>query len=240
MIFWVRNFAILGMLIAVISCSNTYRNIYTNYDKSIDFSQYNTFAWAPDSGKADNKEPDVMAYDNDIIRNNVKNYITHCLTQRGYLVEVDSPDLVLHLVLLNEKKEKVITYRKYGYMDYYYYSPFYFPYYYPYYRFYTWSYPPFWDETTTYTKTFVKGTITINMYDRKLKKLVWTASGEGDIYDPSYIHFKVHPAIDRMMREFPDKPFRNRWKSDDVMTRNRIVRANSLNHLDGLRNVSSH
>lgn len=182
-----------------------------------------------------------MAYDNDIVRNNAKNYITRSLTQRGYLVDVDSPDLVLQLVLLNEKKEKVVTYRSHSYMGYYYHSPFYFPYYYPHYRFYTWygwSYPPFWDETTTYNKTYMKGTITINMYDRVLKKLVWTGSAEGDIYDPSYIHFDVHPAIDRILKEFPVKPIRKEKRDDELKLKERTVRANDLDEYS--RRISSH
>jgi len=215
-----------GALMTAISC-NPLRNIYTNYDRSIDFSQYQTFAWAPDTTKAD-KETDENAFDNDIVRNNAKNYITHSLTRLGYLVDVESPDLVVQLVLLNEKKEQIITYYTNRYMGYYYYSPYYFPYYYPYPRFYTWrgwDRPPFWDyETTTYTKTYSRGTITINMYDRELKKLVWTGSAEGDIYDPSYIHFDVHPAIDRIIREFPARRIQ-KDKGDDLI-KPKIVRSN--------------
>jgi hypothetical protein len=235
---WIENLIIAGVLIALVGCSSTYRNFYTNYDKSIDFTRYATFAWAPDSARTDIKETGEMAYDNDIVRNNAKNYITNTLTKRGYLVSLDSPDLVLQLVLLNEKKEKVVTYRTHPYMAYYYYSPFYFPYYYPYYRFYTWygwSYP-FWDDqTTTYTKIYIKGTITINMFDRRTKKLVWTGSAEGDIYDPSYIHFDVHPAIDRIMKEFPIKPIRKEKRNDELKP---MVRNNGLG--GNGRNVSGH
>ena len=238
MISRIRNFIVAGVLIGFMGCGHTYRNIYTSYDTSVDFAQYHTFAWAPDSGEVKTKESDYMAYDNDIVRNNAKNYITQSLTTRGYLVNIDSPDLVLQLVLLNEKKEKVVTYRTHTYMGYYYHNPYYFPYYYPYYRFYTWygwSYPPFWDDqTTTYTKSYIKGTITINMFDRREKKLVWTGSAEGDIYDPSYIHFNVHPAIDRIMNNFPVKPVKKEKRNGELSP---IVRINGLN---GDRNLSSH
>lgn len=194
-------------VLAAMSC-NSYRTIYIDYDRSVDFSLYHTFAWVPDSADRGQRGDDT-GFDIDIVRNNAKNYITNNLTMRGMLVNVDSPDVVFQLVLLNEKMEKVISYTTYPGMRYYYYSPFYFPYYYPNYRFYTWygwNYP-FWDhETTTYTNTYMKGTITINMYDRVLKRLVWSASAEGDIYDPSYIHYHVHPAIDRIMKKFPVKP----------------------------------
>lgn len=225
----IRNFAIAALLVTVVSGCSTYSNLYSNYDTSIDFSQYETFAWAPDSGVVESRESDT--YDNDIVRNNAKNYITHVLSQRGFLVNTDSPDVVMELVLLNEKKERVVTYHSHP-APYYYYNPYYFPYYYPHPRYYTWYgwhgwiYDPYWDHrTTTYTKTYITGTVTLNMYDRKLKKLVWTASAEGDIYDPVYIQHDVHPAIDRILKKFPIKPID---KQKELKLKNGIVRINGV------------
>lgn len=223
-----RLFLVAAFAYAATGCS-TYQNIYSDYDRSIDFSQYKTFAWAPDSGTAQpQKEFEGTPYDNDIVRNNAKNYITHCMSHRGYLVDIDTPDVVLQLVLLNEKRERMITYSNRPYPPYYYYSPYYFPYYYPYYRYYTWYgwgvYPPDWGERfTTYRKHFVRGTITINIFDRKLKKLIWTGSAEGDIYDPAFIRYDVHPAIDRIMRKFPVKPLHKKGNHADLQMRDRIV-----------------
>ncbi|CAD5265341.1 MULTISPECIES: DUF4136 domain-containing protein [unclassified Imperialibacter] len=209
-------------LVIILAGCETYRTIYSNYDRSIDFTSYKTFAWAPDSIAG--QESENTPYDNDIVRNNVKNYITHGMTQRGFLVDVESPDLVLDLVLLNEKKERIVTYHSYPYSGYYFYNPYYFPYYYPDRRFYTWHgwygwgyRPPYWgDQVTTYTHNYVRGTITLNMYDRQLKKLVWTGSAEGDIYDPAYIQYNVHPAIDRILKEFPVKPVHKQRGHDDL------------------------
>jgi hypothetical protein len=178
----------------------------------------------PDSAVNENKRPELEGYDNDIVRNNAKNYINHNLTNRGLLLNVDSPDLVLKLVLLNEKKEEVVTYQSYP--GYYYYSPFYFPYYYPYARSYTWygPYPPFWNNSTTYTRSYVKGTVTIDVFDRKLQKLVWSGSAEGDIYDPSYIKYVVHPAIDRILKRCPIKSTRKSKHIDEVRDKAPVVR----------------
>jgi len=232
----------LGILFISVRCS-TYTNVYSNYDKSVDFSQYQTFAWAPDSGVVVPRE--LEAYDNDIVRNNAKNYITHSLTSRGFLVNIDSPDLVLNLVLLNEKQEKIVTYNNYPsypYGGYYFYNPYYFPYYYPRYRYYTWFGwgPPFYDErtTTTVTKTYVKGTITLNMYDRQLRKLVWTGSAEGNIYDPKYIQYDVHPAIDRLMKKFPVKAVQNQKLNDELKIKNRVVRTSDFDRYYSIRTAN--
>jgi hypothetical protein len=122
--------------------------------------------------------------------------------------------------------EKVVTYYNYP-SRYYYHNHFYYPYYYPYYRFYTWygwNSPPFWHENaTSVTKTYVKGTITVNVYDRVRKALIWTGSAEGDIYDPAYVDYDVHPAIDRIMSRFPGKAKpKDNGKLPD---RDRVVRA---------------
>jgi len=227
--YYIQKITPIGLLCILVSCGS-YSKIYTNYDKSIDFTGYKTFAWAPDSS-SEAVPKELEAYDNDIIRNNAKNYINLRLGQRGMLVNVDSPDLILRLVLLNEKKERIVNYntRPYGY---YFNNPFYYPYYYPYYRYYTWygwNYPPYWDdEYITYKKTYVKGTITINMYDTKLKKLVWTGSAEGDIYDPAYLQYDVHPAIDRILKKFPIKQV-SKDNHNELKFKNRIVRMNGIN-----------
>jgi hypothetical protein len=218
MSYWIKNLITAGLILLLQGSCSTNRNVSADSDKSIDFSQYATFAWAPDSSKGE-RDGDVMVFDNDIVRNNAKNYVSHALTQRGLLMDVESPDLVLQLVLLNEKKERIITYYSHRYMGYYYYSPFYFPYYYPYSRYYTWYgwgyHDPFLDlEAQTVTRTYPKGTVIINMYDRKLQRLVWTGSAEGDIYDPTFIHFVVHPAIDNILKALPLQPIQPVRKSD--------------------------
>lgn len=228
---WIRNLALTGICVGMIGCGS-YRTVYSTMDKSVDFSQYRTFAWAPDTVRDESKIPDNLAFDNDIVRNNAKNYITNNLTKRGLLVNVDSPDFVLQLVLLNERKEKIVTHynRTHPYMGYYFHSPFYFPYYYPYYRYYTWygwSYPPAWEEATTYTKTYVRGTVIVKMIDRSEQKLVWMGTAEGDIYDPSYIHYNVHPAIDRIMKLFPVKDV-SKQKRNGVKDKSPIVRTNDI------------
>lgn len=213
----------VALLLIAAGCGS-YSSIYTNKDESINFDNYQTFAWAPDSNVNENKKPELAEYDNDIVRNNAKNYINHNLTNKGLLLNTDSPDLVLKLTLLNEKKEKVVTYQSYP--GYYYYSPFYFPYYYPYYRYYTWygPYPPFWDNSTTYTRTYVAGTITIDVFDRRLKRLVWSGSAEGDIYDPAYTKYSVHPAIDRILRRFPIRSAHKPKHTEDLKIKPPVVR----------------
>jgi hypothetical protein len=205
-----------------------YNNIYSEYDHSVDFTKYKTFAWLPDSGITARKDSfRNTAYDNDVIRNNAKNYITHQLTDRGLTVHVNSPDALFQLILLNEKRQRIITSSPAYYPMPYYYGAYhfpyyldgrtYYPYYYPYYDYYTyygWGCADFYCNNNSIRQTYVKGTIIINMYDRKQKKMIWTASAEGNIYDPNTIKEEVDPAIKKMMKDFPVKPENKTHKSD--------------------------
>ncbi|MBI2268775.1 MAG: DUF4136 domain-containing protein [Bacteroidetes bacterium] len=215
---------ITGIIAVAIAGCNIYTATYSNYDRSVDFTKYKTFAWLPDSGIVTKKDSFTNTpYDNDIIRNNTKNYIIHCLGERGYRVQVDTPDVLVQLVLLNEKKERIVSYNYSPsyYYSYYpnYYNHYYYPYYYPYYDYYTyygWGLrSSYYGYTSTYKETYVKGTIIINMFDRKLKKLVWTGSAEGDIYDPAYIMEEVHPAVHSIMKSFPIEPLKKPKKGKD-------------------------
>ncbi len=174
------------LILCMIKCS-VYNEIYSEYDHSADFTKYKTFAWLPDSGITARKDSfRNTAYDNDVIRNNAKNYINHQLAERGLKIHVDEPDALFQLVLLNEKKQRIVAYDPPYYPFPYYYGayrhyPYYFngrtyyPYYYPYYDYYTyygWGCGNYYcGYPYAYKQTYVKGTITIHMFDRKQKKL---------------------------------------------------------------------
>ncbi|MGZ4049321.1 MAG: DUF4136 domain-containing protein [Bacteroidia bacterium] len=204
------NYLFLIFILGVFGCG-VYTSVYTDYDHGTNFSKYKTFALLPDSGMTAKKDSfENTAYDNDIIRNNAKNYIIRELDNRGLRVEINNPDILVQLVLLNEKQEHIV-YTSFPFAPYYYNNPLYFPYFYPYYNDYTyygWGCNGFYCDyiAPRYKETYVKGTITINMYDRKLKKLVWTGSAEGDIYDPDFIEDDIHPAIQRIMKTCPLRP----------------------------------
>lgn len=52
----------------------------------------------------------------------------------------------------------------------------------------------------------MNGAITLNFIDTKSKKLVWSGTAEGDIYDPSLISKNLHPAVHNILDKYPVKP----------------------------------
>ena len=204
--------AIIFLLILV-SCGPTYNLVSSDYDRSADFTKYKTFAWLPD--KADTVN---TPYNNEIIRNNIRNYFGQCISDRGYSFDQDNPELLLQLDITNAKKERVIT----SYPSSYYYRPYFYgsSYYSPYrnnyyyrghqsYNYQAFNYPLSGyssGSTTTQKQEYVQGAITLNFIDAKLKKMVWTGTAKGDIYDASYISKDLHPAVHSIIDAYPVKP----------------------------------
>ena len=201
----------LVFIIVLAGCSTTYNAVSADYDRSADFSQYKTFAWLPDKADTSNTR-----YNNEIIRNNIRNYFGQCMSDRGYNANLENPDLLLQLVITNAKKERVITSypSSYYYSPYYYgshyYSPYRFGYYYNNYPSYGYGFSRFPGYSTTQKQEYVDGSITLNLIDRKANKLVWSGTAEGDIYDPSHISHDLHPAVHSILNEYPIKPLLNR------------------------------
>ena len=199
------------LIVVLAGCGTTYNAVSSDYDRSVDFTQYKTFAWLPDKADTANTR-----YNNEIIRNNIRNYFGQCMSDRGYNADLESPDLLMQVVITNAKKERVVT----SYPSSYYYSPYYygshyylpyrFGYYYNYYPSYGYGYSRYSGYSTTQKQEYVNGSITLNLIDRKANKLVWSGTAEGDIYDPSHISHDLHPAIHSILNEYPVKPLLNR------------------------------
>lgn len=198
-------FFILMMITLTASSCGVYTKVYSDYDRSADFSKYKTFAWLPDKADTTNTQ-----YNNEIIRNNIRNYYGQCMSDRGYSFDAENPDILIQLVITNSKKERTVTtypsayyYRPYYYGSYYYYpySP---GYYYRYYPSYSYSYGG--GFSSTQKVEYVNGAITLNVIERKSNKLIWTGTAEGDVYDPSVIERDLHPAVHSIIEQYPVKP----------------------------------
>lgn len=199
------------IIILLISCTTTYNSVSTDYDRVVDFTKYKTFAWLPDNADTAN-----TPYNNDIIRNNIRNYIGQCMSDRSYTVDLENPDLLMLLEITNAKKERVVTVypTSYYYSPYYYgstfYSPYPFGYYYQHYPGHGYSRLSYSGYSTTEKQEYINGAITLNVIDRHANKLIWRGTAEGDIYDPSHISQDLHPAVHRIMNEYPVHPISNR------------------------------
>lgn len=202
----------LVILFAVSGCGTVYNLSYADYDKSIDFTTYKTFSWIPHSDK------DNTPYHNQIIFNNSINYFSHELAARGMTVDNDNPDVLLELKITESKKSRtesvsstiptynynnsfqyraITPYNRYYNLTpgaYYYSRPFNYNY-----NSYTYGY-------TTRTVEYTRGSITLNVMDRKQNRFIYTATVEADLYDPATLQNDLHPAIHTLLENYPISP----------------------------------
>lgn len=216
----ILNFWLIGGMLTLLGCG-VYTEISVTADENISLSKFKTFAWLPDQTDTINSP-----YNNEIIRNNLKNYFGQEMATRGYAVELDTPDVLLQVAIVNKKQEREIRYpihpRPFYYCNYYYcsvyYSPYPYDYYYRHYNNYCYA-MGYCKETIKY----VEGSITLNVIDRKSNKLIWAGTAKGDIYDPSYINRSIHPAVEAIMKKFPVKAIENKFQKaekDEVFIMN--------------------
>lgn len=188
---------VLILLMMAAGCS-VYSDYYSNSDRDADFTGYKTFAWLTD------KDTTNEAFDNQIIRNNTRNYFTHCFGERGMTANVDTPDVLLELVVKSKTKEMTVSNTPYPYYGGWAYNPFYYPfpgaYYYRHGYGYGYGYPR---SYTTRNIEYTEGSITLNVIDRKQNKLVWTGAAKGDLYDPVVLSENLHPAVYSILKKYP-------------------------------------
>jgi hypothetical protein len=202
---------LIGFIIVVMcGCSgNIFQKISSNYDHTVDFKKYHTYAWLDD-----NKPHTETPFDNEIVENNIENYIDKELAKRNYSAQINEPDLLFQLVLTNKPKtrlEKIPIYSSGIYANY----P---PNSYRYYseRGYRWNayrygyldytVPPYRIGTRLVTTHFDRSKISIYVFERVSNRLIWTGSAKGNVYDEQYNQSDIHPAIIDILDKYPVKP----------------------------------
>lgn len=201
------------LIVMLVSCKDTYNKVSSTYDKTFDFTKYKTFAWLPDKADTTNSP-----YNNNIIRNNIRNYFGLCMSDRGYSFDAENPDVLMQLVITNTKKERPVSTHasSYYYNPYYYGSHYYSPYRYGYYYNNYGSYGhDYSGHSATQKQEYVNGSITLMFIDTKANKMIWSGTAEGDIYDSSNISKDLHPAVHNILDEYPVKPLVKRSHNRD-------------------------
>lgn len=213
-------FAITFTVLTAAGCM-VYSHVSSVTETNTDFTIYHSFAWLPDSTQKEN-----LPYNNEIIRNNIRNYVGKSFVERGYFIDLDTPDVLLHVILMNTTKYTYVVKQRppYYYCRYYYGSiyctPYPVEYYYRHYGHY--HYPFIYNEKKI---AYIESSITLNVIDRKLNEVIWSATARGDVFDVSYINEHIHPAVEAIMRRYPVKPVQKKHnprkkQTDDIYSSN--------------------
>ena len=198
MIKFIYSNSLIVALIALASCS-VYQDVQVTEDKSVDFSQYETYAWLPE--KEHNTDTE---YDNDFIRQKTRNYFGHCMAERQLKPDTANPDLLLQVEWLSHAR-KVEVPRANDYPDYNSIDSYNAPTVYLYNG--KLSGNPGWKEEYSKPEVvkYAHGGAKLTAIDPQTNRIVWEGLAQGDLYDPNIMYDDLHPSIHKMMKRFPIK-----------------------------------
>ena len=162
--------------------------IESDYDHSIDFSQYKTYAFFNPMGI---ENPNYSSIYGSIFRT----AITNEMESRGYVVS-DNPDLMINVSGRLQDKTKVTTTS----------DPYMGGGYYGYRRgaYGTWG--GYGYGTQTHVSNYTEGTVNVDMVDRTEKRMVWEGVAVGRVNDkntPDETRANIHAGIKEMFANYP-------------------------------------
>jgi hypothetical protein len=146
----------------------------------IDFKKtFHTYQWLPD--KCDTLN---TAYDNEIIRSNIRHGIDKEMAARHLTAAADGQaDVALQLVVQTRDRANDYTRFTPGF----YFGPF----------------GGSYSHSRTY---YTHDRITLNVYDQKTNRLVWICTVEGDLHQARELNKNIGPAVKKIMDKYPVPP----------------------------------
>ncbi len=172
-----------ALTLVVCACGGIQVN--TDYNPETDFSRYRTFAWAEGSGGG--SDPRVTG---DLMDQRFRRAIESELVSRGVeKVTSGQPDVFVgYQITLDDRVDyqTVNTYYGRG-----------------------WGYDGVYSgvgATRTTAREYTVGTLVIDVYDARLRELVWRGAGEGKVRqarNPEESQEQINQAVTQIMEEFP-------------------------------------
>jgi len=150
----------LVVMIALIATPAAAQKVWVDYSPIADFGSYRTFAWGP--------TPEASIYDNNPLNHSrIKNAVEHYLVQGGMVEDTENPDLYVTYYGETDSDYSINTSSiGYGFPS-------------------DWTWDPYWGNmagTMTTTPVEVKaGTLVIDIWDAKTKKIIWRGSLSGTL-----------------------------------------------------------
>ena len=172
--------ALFASLLVLSSCSGL--KVTQHYDEEIDFTQHKSFFLMP-------PDPFIDLYINQYDKELLLRSIADELKARGYKQNEATGDLAVNIFLVMNDKTGFTNYNNYYHLSGY--------------RFvYTWGY----GSGAFYQYTIKKGTLIIDVFDNRSKKLAWQVVGIGTVEEDPLKRTKNIPhVIQKMFYKYPVK-----------------------------------
>lgn len=172
---------------ALLSACASGPEIHSDYDRSVDFTEYRTYNFFNPMGIEDRGYSSIAGQ---VFRE----AISEQMEQRGY-VKADDPDLLLNVSATMEDKTKVTTYDEPMYPGYYgYRAGFYDPWY------------GYGYGTSTHVSQYTEGTVNIDMVDTQAMRMVWEGVAVGRVEGKKTneeLRTAIRAGVTEMFSEYP-------------------------------------
>lgn len=176
----------IAMLVFASGCA------VTDFDRSVDFSAYQTFSF----GESDLRVKNPV-YSSSLIDKNIKGTIRNEFAKRGIEHKENGGDVVVSYKTYTEQKQQSYG-SPYGYGPYPFFGYRFFPYGF-------WGYPSFWSNADR-VKTVTEGTLIVDITDSKTNELVWRGSVEGNVDDVKNLQKQIQKGIKAILKKYPVSP----------------------------------
>ena len=152
------------------------QQVKTDYDRAADFAHYKTYSWE----HVKTKDP--------LLVDRIENAVNAVLAARGWTQVESGGDVSIVAVQLTSNQESLNTFYS-GFGG-------------------GWGWRRFggggFGEATTTTETYKVGTLVVDLFDAKTKKLLWRGSSSDTLSDNSDKNIKnLNKGVDKMFRQFP-------------------------------------
>jgi hypothetical protein len=168
-------FLTIPFLICLILPAASAQSVNVDYDHSLSFSQYRTFAWT--------EQPNPNQIRNPLLAQEAKTQIDSQLQSRGLQLihESENPDLI---VVASGGMKTEISYNSWGGMG-------------------GWRFGGAMGTTTP--ERNVIGTLVVDLYDSKAKKLAWRGTAQGTLNESNSEKNRqlVIKAVSKLFRKYP-------------------------------------
>jgi hypothetical protein len=167
--------ALIGMMFLFAGISVA-QQVKTDYDRSADFAQYKTYSWE----HVKTKDP--------LLEDRIKNAVNAALAARGWTQVETGGDISIVAVQMTSNQETLNTFYN-GFGG-------------------GWGWRRFggggMGEATTTTETYKVGTLVVDLFDAKTKKLLWRGSSSDTLSNNSDKNIKnLDKGVEKMFQKFP-------------------------------------
>jgi hypothetical protein len=182
--------AIMCMLLGFAGC--TPMRSATDFDRSINFAMYQTFAWMPPPAQP---SPTRTAYD-DLVALWIRQHVVQHLTAKGLRKDTTGqPDLRVAFTFgLADKHDVYRTYDTYFYKRQGYYN--------------RWSALGSVTVERIEERKYTENTITIGMFDPYRNRIVWYGGTTTEVRSPKEDEAIIEKSVSRILAKFPPQPIR--------------------------------